>query len=135
MDHLKVRLVAMGYTQIHGFDYYETFSPVARMAFIRLLFSLAAMRSWLMYLLDINNAFLHGDLAKEVYMEKPPGFVAWGEFSLVYRLRRSLYGLKQSSRAWLGHFSSVVQEYGMTHSTSNHSLSSIIIHPRESASI
>ncbi|RVW17843.1 Retrovirus-related Pol polyprotein from transposon RE2 [Vitis vinifera] len=63
--------------------------------------------------LDIKNVFLHGDLAEEVYMEQPPGFVAQGESGLVCRLRRSLYGLKQSPRAWFGRFSSVVQEFGM----------------------
>ena len=57
---------------------------------------MAAMRSWLLYQLDIKNAFLHGDLAKEVYLEQPLGFIAQGESGLVCRLRRSLYGLKQS---------------------------------------
>ena len=55
-------------------------------------------------------------------MEQPPEFVAQGEFGLVYRLCRSLYGLKQSSQAWFGRFSSVVQEFSMTWSTSDHSV-------------
>ena len=55
-------------------------------------------------------------------MEQPPGFVTQGKSSLVCRLRRSLYGLKQSPRAWFRRFSSVVQEFGMTRSTSNHSV-------------
>ena len=98
MDHLKARLVAKGYTQIYGSDYYDTFSPVAKIAFIHLLLSMTAMRSWPLYKLDIKNAFIHSDLADEVYMEQPPGFVAQGEFGLVYRLRHSLYDLKQSPR-------------------------------------
>ncbi|RVW84276.1 Retrovirus-related Pol polyprotein from transposon RE1 [Vitis vinifera] len=72
--------------------------------------------------LDIKNVFLHGDLAEEVYMEQPPGFVAQGESGLVCRLRRSLYGLKQSPRAWFSRFSSVVQEFGMLRSTADHSV-------------
>ncbi|RVW77215.1 Retrovirus-related Pol polyprotein from transposon RE1 [Vitis vinifera] len=72
--------------------------------------------------LDIKNAFLHGDLAEEVYMEQPPGFVAQGESGLVCRLRRSLYGLKQSLRAWFGRFSYVIQEFGMLRSTADHSV-------------
>ena len=108
MDRLKARLVAKGYTQIYGSDYYDTFYPVTKMVFIRLLFSMAAMRSWPLYQLDIKNAFLHGDLAEEVYMEQPPGFVAQGKFGLVCKLCCSLYGLKQSPQAWFGCFSSVV---------------------------
>ena len=122
VDRLKARLVAKGYTQVYGSDYGDTFSPVAKIASVRLLLSMAAMCSWPLFQLDIKNAFLHGDLAEEVYMEQPPGFVAQGESGLVCRLRRSLYGLKQSPRAWFGRFSSVVQEFGMLRSTANHSV-------------
>ncbi|RVW87785.1 Retrovirus-related Pol polyprotein from transposon RE2 [Vitis vinifera] len=83
-------------------------------ASIHLLLSMATMRYWPLYQLDIKNVFLHGDLAKEVYMEQLPGFVAQGESGLVCRLRRSLYGLKQSPRAWFNRFSYVVQEFGMS---------------------
>ena len=75
---------------------------------------MAAMCSWPLYQLDIKNAFLHGDLVEEVYMEQPSG--------LVCRLRCSLYGLKQSPRVWFGRFSSVVQEFGMLRSTVDHSV-------------
>ncbi|RVX22575.1 Retrovirus-related Pol polyprotein from transposon RE2 [Vitis vinifera] len=122
VDRLKARLVAKGYTQVYGSDYGDTFSPVAKIASVRLLLSMAAMCSWPLYQLDIKNVFLHGDLAEEVYMEQPPGFVAQGESGLVCRLRRSLYGLKQSPRAWFGRFSSVVQEFGMLRSTADHSV-------------
>ena len=53
------------------------------MAYVRLLLSMAVMRSWYMFQLDIKNAFLHGDLAKEVCMEQPLGFVAHEESGLV----------------------------------------------------
>ncbi|RVW65705.1 Retrovirus-related Pol polyprotein from transposon RE2 [Vitis vinifera] len=122
VDRLKARLVAKGYTQVYGSDYGDTFSPVAKIASVRLLLSMAAMCSWPLYQLDIKNAFLHGDLAEEVYMEQPPGYVAQGESGLVCRLHRSLYCLKQSPRAWFGRFSSVVQEFGMLRSTADHSV-------------
>ncbi|RVW33465.1 Retrovirus-related Pol polyprotein from transposon RE2 [Vitis vinifera] len=122
VDRLLARLVAKGYTQVYGSDYGETFSHVAKIASVRLLLSMAAMCSWPLYQLDIKNVFLHGDLTKEVYMDQPPGFVAQGKSGLVCRLRRSLYGLKQSPRAWFGRFSFVVQEFGMLRSTADHSV-------------
>ena len=76
VDHLKARLVANGYTQIYGSDCHDTFSPVTKIASIRLLLSMTAMKSWPLYQLDIKYVFLHGDLAEEVYMEQPLGFVA-----------------------------------------------------------
>ena len=89
-------MVVKGYTQQYGLDYYDSFSPVAKIASVRLLLSMVAMRLWPLFPLDIKNVFLHGELAEEVYMEQPLGFVAQGESSLVCKLRCSLYGLKQS---------------------------------------
>ncbi|RVX10963.1 Retrovirus-related Pol polyprotein from transposon RE1 [Vitis vinifera] len=89
VDRLKARLVAKGYTQVYGSDYGETFSLIAKIASVRLLLSMAAMCSWPLYQLDIKNVFLHGDLAEEVYMEQPPGFVAQG--SLVYTADHSVF--------------------------------------------
>ena len=75
-------------------DYYDTFSTVAKMASVRLLVSMTAMKSWPLYQLNIKNVFLYGDLAEEVYMEQLPGFLAQGESGLVCKPRRSLYGIK-----------------------------------------
>ena len=99
VDHLKACLVGKGYTQIYGSNYYDTFYPVAKITSIRLLPYIVVMRSWLIYQLDldIKNVLLHGDLAKEVYVEQPPRFFAQWEFGLVCMLYHSLYGLKQSS--------------------------------------
>ena len=75
-------MVAKGYTQQYGLDYYDTFFLVAKIASVRLLLSMVAMRSWPLFQLDIKNVFLDGDLAEKVYMEAP-GFVAQGESGLV----------------------------------------------------
>ena len=95
IDRLKARLVVKGYTLIYSLDYGDTFSPVAKITFVRLFHAIIAIRHWPLYQLDIKNAFLQGELEEEIYMEQLPGFVAQGESSLVCKLRRSLYGLKQ----------------------------------------
>ena len=76
IDRLKARLVAKGYTQIFKLDDSDTFSPIAKIAYVRLLISLAAINHWTLHQLDIKNAFFHVELVEEVYLEQPPGFVA-----------------------------------------------------------
>ncbi|KAJ9539489.1 LOW QUALITY PROTEIN: hypothetical protein OSB04_032222 [Centaurea solstitialis] len=113
---LKARLVAKGYAQTYRVDYSETFSHVAKLSSVRLFISLAATYNWPLHQLDVKNAFLHGDLLEEVYLEQPPGFVAQGECS------KSLYGLKQSPRAWFGRFSSVVTTFGLRRCSHDHNI-------------
>ena len=79
----KAHLVAKGYAQTYGVDYSDTFSPVAKLTSIWLFISLATTYSWDLHQLDIKNAFLHGDLAEEVYMEQPLEFVAPGKIGRV----------------------------------------------------
>ena len=117
---LKTQLVAKGYAQIYGVDYYDTFSPIAKMISVRLFISLAATHNWDLNQLDIKNAFLHGNLQEELYMEQPPRFVAQGEIGKVCRLRKSLYGLNQSPRAWFGKFSHAVDKFGLKKSKYDH---------------
>ena len=95
----KAILVAKGYSQVHGIDYNETFSPVAKMDSIKLALAIAASRQWEVHHMDVKCAFLNGDLTEEIYMQQPQCFAT--DHSLVCRLRKSLYGLKQAPRAWL----------------------------------
>ena len=91
IGRLKARLVAKGYAQTYGVDYSDTFSRVAELTSIRLFISLATTHCWDLHQLDIKNAFLHGDLAEEVYMKQPLGFVAQGEIGRVCHHRISLW--------------------------------------------
>ncbi|CAL9009341.1 unnamed protein product, partial [Prunus brigantina] len=121
VDRYKARLVAKGYTQTYGIDYQDTFAPVAKMNTIRVLLSLAANLGWTLQQFDVKNAFLHGDLEEEVYMDMPPGIEKTSQ-GKVCRLRKSLYGLKQSPRAWFGRFSQAMQKYGYRPSQADHTL-------------
>lgn len=96
----KARLVAKGYVQEPGIDYDEVFAPVARMETVRLIIAIAANHGWDLHHLDVKTAFLHGDLKEEIYVAQPDGFVKVGEEHKVLKLLKSLYGLKQSPRAW-----------------------------------
>eukprot|EP00253_Pinus_taeda_P013484 PITA_13484 len=95
----KARLVSKGFQQVHGIDYDETFATVAKMDSIRLALAIAAAQRWEVHQMDVKHAFLHGDLSEEIYMEQPHGFIQ--DSSLVCRLKKSLYSLKQTPRACL----------------------------------
>ena len=100
VDKCKARLVARGFSQSYGLDYEETFSSVAKMVTLRSIFSLAAFKRWKLWQLDVKNAFLCGELDRDVFMEQPKGYVSKQYPHHVCRLKKALYGLKQAPHAW-----------------------------------
>ncbi|KAK1631674.1 hypothetical protein QYE76_005989 [Lolium multiflorum] len=110
IDKHKARLVTRGFTQQHDIDYGDTFSPVVKPATVRLVLSLAVSRGWCLRQVDVSNAFLHGFLNEDVYMQQPPGFEDARYPSHVCKLQRSIYGLKQSPRAWYARLSQRLYE-------------------------
>ena len=96
----KARLVAKGFRQVQGVDYDETFSPVAMLKSIRIILAIAAYHDYEIWQMDVKTAFLNGDLEEDVYMTQPEGFVNPKDAGKVYKLKRSIYGLKQASRSW-----------------------------------
>lgn len=122
IERYKARLVAKGFTQTYGVDYQETFSPVAKLSTVRVLLSLAVNLDWPLHQLDVKNAFLHGHLKEEIYMDIPLGYMPNYETKVVCKLQRSLYGLKQSPRAWFGRLNLAMKKYGFQQSNADHTL-------------
>ncbi|KAL5737920.1 hypothetical protein ACOSP7_030681 [Xanthoceras sorbifolium] len=99
IERYKTHLVAKGFTQLEGVDYQDAFSPTTKIIYVRCLLALAAGRGWSLHQLDVNNAFLHGDLHEEIYMSPPP------------RLRRQGRNTRFASRQWFAKFSEAIRWY------------------------
>ncbi|KAJ9567714.1 hypothetical protein OSB04_003680 [Centaurea solstitialis] len=112
----KAKLVAKGFTQTHGIDYDETFSPVAMVKSIRILMAISAYFNYEIWQMDVKTAFLNGKLTEDVYMEQPEGFVDPKNPNKVCKLLKSIYGLKQASRSWNLHFDERIKEFGFAKS-------------------
>ena len=122
VDKFKDRLVAQGFTQRYGVDYFDTYSPVVKPVTVHLVLAVALSQNWSVRQLDISNAFLHGVLEETVYMRQPPGFEDPRHPDHVCKLHKSIYGLKQSPRAWYSRLSDRLHQLGFTTAKSDTSL-------------
>ncbi|OUC41357.1 integrase core domain protein [Trichinella nativa] len=111
IEKRKARLVARGYSQLQGIDYEDTFAPTLGYSSLRYLLSLAAKYNLEVDQMDVVTAFLNPSLNEEIYMELPTG--VGDENNKYCRLRKSIYGLKQASRAWYGMLDDTLRSFGL----------------------
>jgi hypothetical protein len=113
VEKYKARVVAKGYTQRYGDDYDETYCTVVHILTTRLVLNYATAKGMFMKQFDIKTAFLYGSLNEMIYLEPPDGYKQEGK---VWRLKRSLYGLKQSPRMWNTRFNDFMKTIGLSQS-------------------
>lgn len=111
----KARLVAQGFSKRPGIDFGDTYSPVIRKSTIRLIFAIAAEYGWAVHQLDINAAYLHSKINRDIYMEQPQGYENGGK-NIVCYLLKSIYGLPSSGKDWNEHLRKILIELGFTQS-------------------
>ena len=115
----KARLVAKGFAQKYGIDYEEIFSPVVHYSSIQTLLAYAIQNDMLIHQMDVVTAFLNGTLEEDIYMQEPAGYVQPGKEKMVCKLKRSLYGLKQSPRCWNREFKEHMESANFKQSTAD----------------
>ena len=115
----KARLVARGFTQTHGLDYTETFTPVLRMTSLRLLLAIATHFNFTVHQMDVKTAFLNGELEEDIYMQQPPYYESREYPTHSCKLHKAIYGLKQSPRQWYQKFNNFMLTHGYTRFLSN----------------
>jgi hypothetical protein len=100
IEKYKASLVAKGYTQKEGKNFFDTYSPVARLTIIHVLLSLVASHGLLVHHMDVKTTFLNGELKEEIYMTQSDEFVVKGQEDKVCKLQKSVYDLKQAPKQW-----------------------------------
>ena len=111
-----MRLVAKGFTQVFGVDYYDMWVPVAKLGLIQLSLATATQNGWPINMFDFHSAFLNGELNsnEEVYMEQPEGYEKSNRKQYICKLHKSLYRLKQAGRKWYDALCKALAEISFT---------------------
>lgn len=117
-DQYKARFVAKGYSQKMGIDYGETFSPTADLTSVRVVLQKAVQENLLVHQMDVKTAFLHAPIDYEIYINPPEGYQE--KEGVVYKLEKSLYGLKQSGRNWNRVLHECLTDNGFTQNQADH---------------
>ena len=113
----RARIVAKGFSEIRGVDYWETYAPTVASKAVQALLHIAASEDWEIRSLDIGNAYLEAELDTVIYM-KVPTATAGGEDTIV-KLKKSLYGLKQSGDLWNKRIHSILEQLGFSRTYSD----------------
>ena len=108
VERYKAHLIAKGYTQKEGIDYKETFSLVSSKDSFRTIMALVAHFDLELHQIDVKTAFLNGDIDETIYMVQPKNFVSGDTKRMVFKLKKSIYELKQASRQWYYKFHQVI---------------------------
>ncbi|KAJ4713114.1 Retrovirus-related Pol polyprotein from transposon TNT 1-94 [Melia azedarach] len=112
VERYKARLVAKGFTQKEGIDYKDTFSPISSKDSFRIIMALVAHFNLELHQMDVKTAFLNGDIDETIYMVQPENFISGDPKNMVCKLKKSIYGLKQTSRQWYFKFHQVIISFG-----------------------
>ncbi|KAL8110234.1 hypothetical protein AgCh_026086 [Apium graveolens] len=110
----------IGYAQEYGVDFDEIYAPVTRLETVRILLALAAKSEWQVHHLDVKTAFLNGEICEDVYVTQPEGFEINGKETMVYKLLKALYGLRQDPRAWYAKLNACLDQLGFQRCSSEH---------------
>ena len=111
VDKFKARLVAKSFTQKPSIDFTETYLPVIRYDSIRAILAIAAAKGMYLKQFDIGIAFLNGELSEEIYMAQPQGYIDPTKPKYYCRLKKSIYGLRQSARQWNHRISTFLKQF------------------------
>ena len=122
VDRFKTRLVAKGFQQLAGIDFFENYSPVVKASTIRVIFSLVVTHGQDIQQVDVNNAFLNDTLQETIFMVQPEGFEDSSKPTHVCQLKKALYGLKQAPRAWFDRLKTALLDWQFVNSVSDSSL-------------
>ena len=120
IEKYKAWLIAHGFMQIHRVDYFETYSPIAKLASFHLILAIAACHGWEVHMFDFNGTYPNGELEgdKEIYKQQPLGYET-GSPEKVMKLLKALYSLKQAGRRWYDILLHALKELGFTVSTAD----------------
>src|ERR1700678_3195560 len=123
VEKYKAHLVAKGFTQIYGVDFYKTYAPIARLASFRLL-AIAARNNWPVDTFDFDSVYLNRILDEDetIYLEQPPHYPTMDCNHYVWKLLKTLYGLKQGAKNWYDALCKALVDLGFQRVETDHGI-------------